>query len=107
MPWFQEVHSNMTKWNKPPDIPLMRKCIQESGVGVTMFARYYGIPRATLAKSLSTAPKTTRQLPAQYWHFFYEYGQHGPCKKELEKKEKKPPRKKPLTDPALLLLTQP
>lgn len=104
----QLVHSNQTKWSKPPDIPLMRKVIQESGIGVMKFARYFGINDSTLRKALSYAPKTNRPLPAEYWHFFYEYGQHKPCEKELEIKEKtKTPRKKPITDPALLLLTQP
>lgn len=104
---YQKPHSNMTKWKHPPDIPLMRKVIQESGIGVTRFSRYFGIKENTLKKALSSSPKTRRLLPAEYWHFFYEYGQHKPCEKELQKKEKKVVRKKTITDPALLLLCQP
>lgn len=111
MPWHgtQLVHSNMTKWKSPPDIAFMRKVIQESGIGVTMFARYFGIKPNTLKKSLSHGPKTARPLPAMYWHFFYEYGQHRPIEKELQKGKPKlgRPKSKTIKDPALLLLCQP
>lgn len=108
MPWCgrQLIHSNMRKWKNPPDIPLMRKVIQDSGIGVTKFARYFGIKSNTLKKSLSSSEKTARPLPAAYWHFFYEYGKHKPLEKELQKKEKTYTTKK-IKDPALLLLCQP
>lgn len=106
-PHKQHKHPNQLRWLVPPSRELIRKVIADAKVSIAQFERFHGMTKHAVANTLAnqTNRKYHRDLPAKYWHLFYE---DAPQKKTILHKPKKQraiiKKIKPIKDPALLAL---
>lgn len=63
------VVENRKKYLKAPNLSLIEKVIKKFDVSESHFELFFGIPSGTIK---AMRYNSTRQMPAKYWHLFYD-----------------------------------
>jgi len=102
----QHRHPNQLRWLVPPSTELIRKVIADAKVSIAQFERFHGMSRHAIANVLANQTNFHyhRDLPAKYWHLFYEDAPQKQVVKPKPKKQRTIKKQKSIKDPALLAL---
>lgn len=92
----RRFHPNIVKYkNIPPSKELVKECLQKAGLGYRNFSKAFGVPMSCIAQLVFDCKSWRyREMPAKYWHIFYEFDSFPPEYKERKIRHQTKPRQK-------------